>query len=801
MNRSQPRMRIPVSARVSLVLVAILASSAHAEKFIPRDVHWDAPIYSSSFENPADAGDWQLEGGKRLAVEDGKLVLENESRGETEPTPDGNHLVAWLKREVPADFLLEFTFQPKQRGQGLAIVFFNARGKDGQSIFDESLAERDGFFRLYHSGDIDSYHISYWAGDRDKSHLRKNRGFDLVAQGKDLIHTAANNAWQTVRIYKRGGKIRLTVDDELALAWDDDGEEYGPVHDHAGWIGLRQMSHTESARYGEVNVYPLKWGDELPDRILHRSDFESGEFEGVRLSGNRQQIVEGPKGEGKVFRAEVPREDQRSELAFDRYVPEDYKWNGAVRWYAWSTFIPAGTRPAETHTILAQWHRWQEGMRRGPFSWATGNPNVFAISKETDRYYLHFSWQPDPSVKSKAGRQTSNVPVEGDRTYHEDEGRWVRWVARARWSMHDDGQFTLWRDGQQVAHHDGANYLNMPRGPYFKCGIYTGNPWEGGVDKVVTYTDDVLIGDERCCLADFLGPEADSHRTVVAQRQAQSRPRLNRGRRLPEGAEVLRDLEYIAGGHERHKLDLYLPPHEEPLPLVVWVHGGAWRKGDKGSPRGLDRLLEAGFAVASINYRLSQHAQFPAQLEDCKAAIRWLRAHAGDYGYDPDRIGIWGGSAGGHLVALVGTTAANRQFDVGPHQDVSSAVQAVCVWFGPTDFSKMDEQAGERGPFQHDAADSPESVLIGGPVQEHPARVQAANPVTYVTPEAPPFLIMHGDQDFLVPVGQGELLDQALRKVGAEVTFEVIKGAGHGFGGQARDLEPRVVEFFREQLK
>jgi acetyl esterase/lipase len=273
-------------------------------------------------------------------------------------------------------------------------------------------------------------------------------------------------------------------------------------------------------------------------------------------------------------------------------------------------------------------------------------------------------------------------------------------------------------------------------------------------------------------------------------------PRL----RMPEGTRVLRDLAYVADGHERQNLDLYVPPDIERPPLVVWIHGGAWRAGSKERPRGFRPLLEAGIAVASLNYRLSQHAQFPAQLEDCKAAIRWLRAHSDEHGYDPDRIGVWGASAGGHLAALVGTTAATEKFDVGLHRDVSSAVQAVCVWFGPTDFSKMDEQAAGRGPFRHNAANSPESLLIGGPVPEHPDRVQAANPVTYVTPQAPPFLIMHGDADVVVPVGQGRLLFEALQAAGVEVTFDVIEGAGHGFGGQSGELEPRVVEFFRKHL-
>jgi acetyl esterase/lipase len=271
---------------------------------------------------------------------------------------------------------------------------------------------------------------------------------------------------------------------------------------------------------------------------------------------------------------------------------------------------------------------------------------------------------------------------------------------------------------------------------------------------------------------------------------------------MPAGTRVLRDLVYWPGGHERQTLDLYLPAGVKGSPLVVWVHGGAWRSGSKDKPRALTPLLGEGFAVASINYRLSQHAPFPAQIEDCKAAIRWLRANAGQYGYDPNRIGVWGASAGGHLVALLGTTGHVREFDVGPIPDTSSRVQAVCDWFGPTDLLKMDEQAGGKGSFKHDAPDSPESVLIGGPIQQLPDKVRRASPMTYVRPDAPPFLIMHGDQDFTVAIGQSELLRDALRAAGVAVEYKTVPGGGHGFrGADVPALERAAVAFFVKQLK
>jgi len=263
---------------------------------------------------------------------------------------------------------------------------------------------------------------------------------------------------------------------------------------------------------------------------------------------------------------------------------------------------------------------------------------------------------------------------------------------------------------------------------------------------------------------------------------------------LPPGTHVVRDVAYVTGGHERQKLDLFLPATGTNLPLIVWVHGGAWRTGSKESCPALFFLKE-GYAVASINYRLSRHAVFPAQIQDAKAAIRWLRAHAHEHGIDPDRIGVWGSSAGGHLVALLGTTGTVKEFDTGEYLEVSNRVQAVCDWFGPTDFTRMNQFPGT---MDHDAPDSPESQLLGGPVQENRDKAARANPVTYVTKDDPPFLIMHGDKDPLVPLNQSELLADALKQAGVEVTFHIVPGAGHGFGGpQNLDL---VRDFFTRHL-
>ncbi|WP_395737803.1 prolyl oligopeptidase family serine peptidase [Prosthecobacter sp.] len=271
--------------------------------------------------------------------------------------------------------------------------------------------------------------------------------------------------------------------------------------------------------------------------------------------------------------------------------------------------------------------------------------------------------------------------------------------------------------------------------------------------------------------------------------------------RAPAGVKELRDLAYVEGGHERHKLDLYLPEKAAgPLPLIIWVHGGGWQNGSKdGCPPLRGGYVEKGYAVASINYRLSGHAVFPAQIEDCKAAVRWLRANAGKYSLDPKRFGVWGASAGGHLVALLGTSGDVKEFDVGTNLDQSSRVQAVCDYFGPTDFTVFVTTPG----YESHATDaSPEAKLIGGAVMQNKDKAARVDPITYVTKDDPPFLIVHGDKDPTVPINQSQLLFGALKKSEVSAHFHTIHGAGHGGPGFAgKNIDDMVSTFFEERLK
>lgn len=250
---------------------------------------------------------------------------------------------------------------------------------------------------------------------------------------------------------------------------------------------------------------------------------------------------------------------------------------------------------------------------------------------------------------------------------------------------------------------------------------------------------------------------------------------------LPAGFKAETNIPYVENGHRNQVLDIYIPeqPPEKPLPLMIWIHGGAWMGGTQANPPVLF-LLGKGYAVASIQHRMSGDAIWPAQSYDCKAAIRFLRSNAARYHFDPDHFGIGGDSSGGHLAVFMGTSGGvgEMEGDLG-NPGVSSRVQAVVDWFGPTDFTAMDRQALPGSMLKHDPASSPESRLIGGAIQENADKVKTANPLTYVDKTDPPFLIMHGDNDQLVPLGQSKMLAKALIDAGVEETMKTLAGAGH----------------------
>jgi acetyl esterase/lipase len=249
-----------------------------------------------------------------------------------------------------------------------------------------------------------------------------------------------------------------------------------------------------------------------------------------------------------------------------------------------------------------------------------------------------------------------------------------------------------------------------------------------------------------------------------------------------------KDLVY-APASATQKLNLYIPTTGTgPFPVVINIHGGGFKFGDKGmlSEATGTALLNAGYAVASIDYRLSGEAIFPAAVQDAKAAVRFLRANAVEYNLNPDKIAVFGQSAGGNIASMVGVTGNISDYDDASlgNEGVSSAVQAVINHYGPTDFLQMDAQAKAQNcsasDQKHNDAGSFESAYIGAEIQTVPDQVGKSNPITYISADTPPFLIQKGDQDCTVPVENTKMLADALSAANLDVTYTSLAGAGHG---------------------
>jgi acetyl esterase/lipase len=262
------------------------------------------------------------------------------------------------------------------------------------------------------------------------------------------------------------------------------------------------------------------------------------------------------------------------------------------------------------------------------------------------------------------------------------------------------------------------------------------------------------------------------------------------------------------------QLDVYLPEEGEgPFPVIIAIHGGAFMGCDKADLQVLPMLegLKRGYAVVSINYRMSGEAKFPALVQDAKAAVRWVRANAEKYRFDLNRVAAWGGSAGGYLSNMLGISAGIPELEnlsLG-NADQPCNVQAVVAWYAPANFLKMDEHlAASRllAPpgYRHSEANSPESLLLGQLITEIPEKVKAANPETYIRPGAPPFLLQHGTQDPVVPVQQSIEFAEKLRPVIGEknVTLELLEGAEHAdIRFETPENVSRVLYFLDSHLK
>lgn len=265
--------------------------------------------------------------------------------------------------------------------------------------------------------------------------------------------------------------------------------------------------------------------------------------------------------------------------------------------------------------------------------------------------------------------------------------------------------------------------------------------------------------------------------------------------------ELIRDIEYGRVGDRPLLLDIYRPlnPIISPMPAVIWIHGGGWRGGSK-FPSPVEFLAKYGFLGISIEYRLSGEATFSAAVEDSKCAVRWLRAKAKEYNVDPDRIGVWGGSAGGHLSLMVATAEAGAGLEGdGGWGEYSSRVQAAVAYYGPSDFISLYKGGGNNSAL---------TEFIGGTMEERPQAYWLASPLNHVTPDDPPLLLVHGDLDPVVPFSQSKLMYQAYRGLGLEVTLVEVSGAGHGFkpatsnpvSPSSQEIEQLVLDFFLQHL-
>jgi acetyl esterase/lipase len=262
------------------------------------------------------------------------------------------------------------------------------------------------------------------------------------------------------------------------------------------------------------------------------------------------------------------------------------------------------------------------------------------------------------------------------------------------------------------------------------------------------------------------------------------------------------------------KLDIYLPNEGDgPFPVIVAIHGGAFMGCDKADMQVLPMLegLKRGYAVVSINYRMSGEAKFPALVQDAKVAVRWVRANAKQYELDPQKIVAWGGSAGGYLSTMLGISAGVPELEdlnLG-NAEQPCYVQAVVAWYAPTNFLKMDEYLTESGMlappgFRHNESNSPESLLLGQTITEIPEKAKAANPETYIRSDGPPFLLQHGTKDPVVPVQHSiEMAAKLERAWGKDkVTLELLEGAEHAdVRFETPENVARVLDFLDEHLK
>lgn len=265
-------------------------------------------------------------------------------------------------------------------------------------------------------------------------------------------------------------------------------------------------------------------------------------------------------------------------------------------------------------------------------------------------------------------------------------------------------------------------------------------------------------------------------------------------------ARIFRNVEYAKPDDKPLRLDVYMSEDQsQPAPAIIWLHGGGWRGGDKGAYVMGRWLTKFGYTLVAVQYRLTGRACFPAQIHDCKAAVRFMRANADKYNIDPARIGVMGSSAGAHLGLLLATSGDVKELegDLG-NADQSSRVQAAVSFAGPTDL------AAWYATGVNYTADTPDSIMtkfLGGPFKDNKDVAKAASPTTHISSDDPPFLLVHGRADSAVAISQAELMVEKLTAAGVKVEFMAVRGAGHGQANGRLDANQKVLTFFEQNLR
>jgi len=282
--------------------------------------------------------------------------------------------------------------------------------------------------------------------------------------------------------------------------------------------------------------------------------------------------------------------------------------------------------------------------------------------------------------------------------------------------------------------------------------------------------------------------------------EAQARGRKTMGSEI----DKLENISYISGGNladRAHLLNIYSPKDAQgkSLPLIIYVHGGAWIGRPNGSPAWVERFAKEGYAVAIVYYRLAQEGIFPSQMEDLNNALRFLKGNADKLHIDGTHFGLWGSSAGGHLVALMGTSANSAALDFSGDKTISRDVQAVCDMSGPTNLYLLGTQNYPLKQWDTSSPGAALSLLLGGTAASQKEKALQASPDTYVSAGDPPFLVIHGINDVIVPVEQSDLFVEELQKAGIDTTYMRLPGFGHDVE-KGKNLDA-VLAFFNKHLK